>query len=227
MANCYTDATGVMKAKALTPVIQALFGALGVEAIGADDEDASLVLLYIKSEGNEASYGNICSALDEGFDTFEMHTSEEIADVFLNFAEEHGKRNAVLELIDASTFNQDDDADLMFLFDLARLLDDGHGLESISMETGWHGDKMRLGYFGGHGDYVSKNVRVSMGSGFAANFGAKVDAAIGAGDVGAVALAYREHLESMIDDIAIPEVREAVRAQLLRDEPAQVSAPSA
>ncbi|MDP2759891.1 MAG: hypothetical protein Q8O64_05725 [Sideroxyarcus sp.] len=222
MANCYSDGTGLIRLKKITPVIKAIFGAFEVR----DYEDGLAFIQQESESSHSTSYGGICEQIGN-VDRDDILSSEEVQDVILGFAESFGKRAEVEVLIKDCTFafDPEEDANLVFLFDLAQILDDDHGMTEISFSAGWHGDRMRLGYFGGFGEVINKDFKCASGSGSAEHLAERMTPAIQRGDVAEIAGILRKRVGVMIDGIADPALREKVREQLLQDTPSSTEVP--
>ena len=218
MANCYTDGTGTIRLKKITPVIKSIFGAFGVRPY----EDG-VAYIQRETEGAQANYADVVKEM--AGESVDLYESDHIREEIVSFADKHGKRAEVETLIESFEFDPDGAADLAFLFDLAQIIDDGHEIKEIHFEEGWHGDQMRVGYFGGFGEFITKNVQVGFGSGQAKQLGKRLDAAVASGDIDAVSHLLRAQFSQVIDGISDKALRAEVMAKLLQDAPSPVAAP--
>lgn len=218
MANCYTDGTGTIRLKKITPAIGSIFGAFGVKP-----HEEGIAYICRETEGAQANYNDVAKALVDSDDDF--YECSEVSEAILEFADQHGKRAEVESLIGEAQFDPSEAADLVFLFDLAQVVDDGHGLTEISFEEGWHGDQMRVGYFGGHGEYITKNVQIGFGSGQAKYLGERLDKAAASGSADAVEEVLRSYFNNVMEGISSKALRAEVMAKLLQDAPTPAGGP--
>lgn len=208
MANNYYQATGSLKLNQITPVINALFGVFNVEEI--DNETA-----YIKQDegdctSHEAVAEQICLVMEvaPGDDSFACSLRA--------MADKVGKYDEVSEYLSQSEleFAPDDSCDLNLLYDLARIMDDGHGLSSLQISGAWTCDKMRLGEFGGDATYIGNNFTLRTGTYIAENLGEFIDRAIGEGDFVKVQSRIFSDLHNMLSGVSNETVRENILAGL-------------
>lgn len=229
MAQHYYDWTGVLVLRQVTAVIQALFG-------GAD--------LDASNPGNGQAY--IAGTTDrDGLCWDEIHEAlAEIAEDFLGLevtdlerecmkacavllAKHFGhSEQVVLDLLDGQDFD-DDAPDLMLLFALAQLFDDGHGLSSIETEGASHCSEPLLHEFGGFGLFVGKHVVVQRSSSAAIADGSGLESALAAGDldraVQQLLVQVEGRLEEVTDDAVRATLRERLAGALISPQEADVS----
>lgn len=204
MANNYYQATGTLKLKAITPVIKALFGVFEVQEY--KDGEA-----YIMEEGADISYESVADCI-----ATEMNVgrADAVKDCLIEMADKLGKKSEVEAFLGEDSIDGEDDADLEFLFRLALLMDDGHGLTSLYIEGAWTSDKMRLGEFGGNGYYVGKNFVIGVGSSAAAQYGRSVDAAISDNNLVDAARQISSYVQGLLNGITDDGARASVTALL-------------
>jgi len=209
MSNCYYDATGTLKLKEITPVIKALFGVFCVEKY--DDTTA-----YIKqeSEGNSVNYDCMIGEIS---DEMEIDPSDTADAMLIAMAEKLGKKDEVAALLGEGQLDPNQDADITFLFNLAQIMDDGHGLTEIEMEGAWHGSKMRLGNFGGSGEYVGKRFVLYTSSSQAARTGQTISKLIAEANLAAVAEELRKQFEQVLSGISDDKARAEVRTFIINE----------
>lgn len=220
MANNYYYATGELKLTVITKVIGALFGAFEVQEYGEGTA-------YIKRDSDaNVSYSAIAENIIDEFD-LEEHFAEELVpleECLFAMADKLGKGEEVRAYLGDRTFDPEDydDADMNFLFDLARIMDDGHGLTSLWMQGAWTCDKMRLGEFGGFGEFVGKHFSSCGSSTLGVNLGRDVEQALEESDIEKAATAIATRIGWMLDGIKDEAVRKQVDEMLA----SKLSAPS-
>lgn len=136
----------------------------------------------------------------------------DIQDLLELLAEKFGctdRGKEILERID-----EDDEADLGDLFELAVLFDDGHGLESVSVETGWHCSKARLFEFGGAGEHCSKHLRYPAASSGVCLVGNAVDLSMAHDNPAEAAKSIADHALRICSGIQTPELLTAAKAAI-------------
>lgn len=222
MANCYADGTGTIQLSGpvadATPIIKAIFDPFSLDVT----EPAEPHLAYIASLSETATplWSDIADNLREIY--LATPNADEDADCHqwlpalaqaINPA--HGLSEAALRAY-AEWFDSEEEAGLSDAFDLARALDDGHGLVSAEMTIGFTCDRPRLGEFGGCGTFVSAHVDLNVCASTAQAVGEAVHGAIEAGDIPQAASHLLEHMAALLDSVRGPHaaaVRAAVRAQ--------------
>lgn len=212
MANNYYQGNGLIHLKMITPIIQALFGVFEV----AQHNEGSAYIC--KSESN-ISYMGVAECVNDcildGSVPFEGE--EFVKQVFFALAEKLGKLDAVKAYINPdAVFEPDEDAELEFLFGLAQILDDGHGIKSILFDGAWTCDRPRLGEFGGDGEYVGKAYSVGFGSFTTDHLGPTVNNALLDGDIELAASALTAHFNRVLDGIADASQRIDVAKRIMR-----------
>jgi len=224
MANNYYDMTGVLVVQTITPIIEALFGALNMDATEPGEGSGECYIANM-AEDTDATWAPILEELTELVRGWGLHTDGDedltMATCLVKVGEKFkldpnttGKDLA--KIIESNDF--ENDADLSVLFALATLFDDGHGLTAIRTEGCWRCDRPRLFNFGGEGLYISKNVQAGASSTQVVTLGEKLDEAISAGNNALAATTLVKRIESILDGID-SSVRDTLRkdigAQLL------------
>lgn len=217
MANNYSDTTGVLVLTKVTPVISALFGPFKLDADYPGDGRAYIGKI---DEDNVPSWGDILDGLGVLVETLVLKLpdgQEETIENFLNLlawdfeSDDEGFKDLIRDF-DAN-HDLEDDAELDFLFDIAKYLDDGHGLSAMMLEGCWYCDKARLFEFGGYGDYHGANVSVTGNSSSILRLGESLDKALQSGNLEAGAKLIHEQVKNMVN-VTNPEVREALTSKL-------------
>lgn len=220
MANTYSDMTGVLQAKKITPVIKAFFDDCGLEEA---EMGVGTIGFRLMAEANTMRWEDIISSLasvagDLGCDT--SNFSEDVDGdldpeaVIWALAKHFGKDDdeELAAFVEQCTFEDDASLDAVFL--LARLFDDGHELKSIQFEGAWHCDRPRVGEFGGFGGFIGKEIFVSGDSRKWVDLGESIEQALCKCDVNAAAENLRTHIGGILAAIADDDLRNAVRVEL-------------
>ncbi|WP_051306651.1 hypothetical protein [Massilia alkalitolerans] len=211
MSNNYYDATGVIVLNNVTPVIKALFGAFNLDESQPGDGQ---VYIASMSESDEPTWDEIHDGLASLASDLNLPlpdpANESIQDYLRLLAQHFGTAEDVAfnKLLD--TYEFEGGASLRAVFALANHFDDGHGLKAMKLEGCWHGDRPRLFEFGGDGLYVSRNVRYSVDSSTAKDFGNDLEQALTRNDLDAAA----KHLALQVEKILGSVVDTGTRAQL-------------
>jgi hypothetical protein len=99
-------------------------------------------------------------------------------------AEKLGKTEGLAAVLgNYDTADMESGVPLDFLFNLAVALDDGHGLTEVSVAGAFTCDKMRLGEFGGDGEFVGREFSMYSGSYLVSNYGPATNEALERGDL--------------------------------------------
>lgn len=218
MATNSYDSTGVLVLDRITPVINAIFGDLSLRPL---DLTRRQWFIATTSDSQHPSWTNITSKLALvaarlGASLSASASRIEVLDALatrLNLSlNEH--RNQLAEIL----AQKEDDAECTSpanLFIVASLLNDGHGLDSITMEGAWYSDdKLHLSQFGGNGLYMSKEVYLQSTSSDASMLGPSVHTALANDDVDAATGHLARFTENLLLGIAKEDIRVQVRARL-------------
>lgn len=220
MSNTYQDTTGVLTFRGsvqATPIIKALFGAFELDTNYPGGNQAYIAKI---AESSSTSWDAVVEEITRNAEglgielpelTDEQSAIEELLGLLATKFDCTGAVDEILDELDG-----DDDADIQDLFRLALLFDDGHGLLSVSTETGWHGDKPRLFDFGGAGQHFSKHLSAFNNSSAPINVGAQVDAAIAEGRVDEAGALLANQAYQVLDWATDSELAEEASAALAR-----------
>lgn len=218
MANNYYQMTGALNLKTITPVIKALFGVFSVKEHGENEA-------YIKRDADDISYTSVA---DQIASVMSIDPVDTIKDYLVAMAEKLGKKDEVQAFLKDVALAENEDADFDLLFQLALLMDDGHGLSSVWRDGAWTCDKLCLGEFGGDGLFVGKSFTLHTGSYIADQYGQPIDDAIGKNDLEQAVKLLSNHVEGLLNGIRDETIRNSIRillADSLRQQN-EASAPS-
>lgn len=213
MANHTTEGTGVLQLTAATPVIHALFGTFALDPNHPEEGQAYIrkstddgYPTWEEIEGGLQTLAESLALVQKGGDSLPMKQ------LVTMLAAHYGKEASVLdELLEPAL---DEDADLWTLFQIAQLLDDGHGLVSVEMVSAAYCSRPILGEFGGHGFYIGRGVRAWQSAADVTLVGQKLNEAVLAKDIDASVRILRERLAESLEWITDPEVRLEVAKRL-------------
>lgn len=230
MAQNSYDMTGKLKLEKITPVITALFGEFKLaphgegEAYIAQSTDVTstswsrigegLHRLVVGSLGLPAGDADDIDALLRAL-AIHMGLDSEAIEAVASFAP------------DSDDVDLDVEADIDDLFEIAHLLDDGHGLTALQAEGAWTCSRLRAGEFGGDGMYLSAHVSSRSSSCTAARLGEALDATIERADTAASAEIMLAEIDRLFGFINDPITRAAVREktmEMLQDRSAMETA---
>ncbi len=215
MANNYSDSTGVLVLNKVTPVINALFGPLELDASYPGNGQAYIASM---SESTSGSWETIKENLEELANELSLALPDDAEDTieeYLYLLASHfgADGNEQLEgIIDMTDF--DNDADFASLFQIARAMNDGHGLSAYKVETAFHCSKPRLGEFGGSGEYAGTQLAVAENTSRITALGEKLEEALVAKDAAKAALEVHRHINQILVGIYDSATREAVTKKL-------------
>lgn len=173
MADNYSQLTGELKLKKITPVIRALFGAYCVEQ--GEEGKAHIE----KGRHNRISYSDVARTISSVFRLAidrEGVFNDAIKELALHL--DPAKYDAIVTIIGDGGIDDCEEADLATLLSFAEILNDGHDLKCLSLETAFTCDKMIPGQFGGLGEYVGKHFSMRSSSSTALFYGENIDTAI-------------------------------------------------
>lgn len=214
MANCYSQMTGVLVLSQVTPVIRGLFSAFGLDETYPGDGR-----VYIASLDG-ASWSSVMDDLDAVGDDIGLPEAD---DVIQRFADHFSTPAGDVATL-AEGINEDDDADLETLFELAKVFDDGHGLTGIIAEQAMFCDAPRLDAFGGVGTFIGTHVSMCTDSGDACRVGKPLQEALGAGDIEKAAEVVGGEVMRLLGCVSDPVQRGRVQSALRRLDAGAVSA---
>lgn len=216
MANNYYDATGVLVLDKVTPIIEALFGGLNVDAGHPGNGEAYIARI---SEGSDALWDDIKSNLEElaeGFGLPPQENGDGIRAVLHRWAVHFEVENneSLKRLIETHDF--EDAADLESLFLLATCFDEGHGLKAIVLEGCWYCSKPRLFEFGGEGHFISREVVVYRGSSSAQELGNDIRDALLTGNLDGAAERLASDVNGLLLGVRDEKQRQQLKLKLVR-----------
>ena len=225
MANTYYDATGVLVLDQVTPVIRALF-----RPFRLDDSFPGNGRAYIAriAEENDPQWSDVLEGLVElaaGLNLPAPKGEPSMVD-FLNLLATHfgaAQDLQLLTLIECQDF--DGEAPLDALLCIASSFNDGHNLAAIQFEGCWNCSKPRLFEFGGHGSFLSREVKVFTDSSEALKLGLDLRRAILAQDIDAAARHIAVQTRTLLDGIADGELRRQIRMRVAELVPRDPAAP--
>ena len=206
--------TGVLVVRQITPVIKALFSAFELNENPIKEGEYYIAQL---AESSNIGWDAILNSLLELADDLglEINAGDEI--IPPDCEEVLDALGTHFNAIDQPDFNHllqvgkfEDEADLHTLFIIAQALDDGHGLQAFKVQSAWHGDKPRVGMFGGSGDYRGIHFCAYGDSTEVIDFGENVNTALQAIDVSSAS----EHITNKVTDILNGITDESVRLQV-------------
>jgi hypothetical protein len=178
-------ACGVLTLDRVTPVIIALFGALGLTEARPGPGPARVAVF---SESCGPQWAGVLKALAHlaaGLDLVppERNGAFSAAAVLSTLAAHFGvaREKEMRHLIDYGRF--EDTADFNTLFMIAFHFDDGHGLTSLRIENGWRDSSPFLPRCGCDVRFLSREIRLSGGSGSITALGVNLRQALLEGDV--------------------------------------------
>ena len=118
------------------------------------------------------------------------------------------------QIIEGDAFD-DEEADLNVLFNIAKVLDDGHGLKGYKTEAAWHCSRARLFEFGGCGEFVGARFSVSGAANEVTRLGEDIEEALEKGDTNQCAQIVKSEIDTLLDGIFDGETRAEVSKKLL------------
>lgn len=214
MANNYSESTGLLRLKKVTPVIEAMFGQFnfgpthsGEFYIGIDDETCPLW------EGLSERLSDLCNSLGIKIGLDDMQDT--LVEKYLGALADHfGKSDDTdlmnyIEHIDVFSTVEIDE-----MYFLATKFDDGHGLSAMEIEGCWYCSKLRYGEQGGWGSYDGKYFSDRTHSNESITYGRAIDVALGFNDVETATKIIAKRTESMLSGISDENQRKAVLQRL-------------
>lgn len=210
MSANYTDMTGVLTLKKVTPVINALFGALSVT-----QKSMAAGTAMIQNIGASAQWDDVLEKLNELITSLRLPEGkvETIGGAIRALAAHLKVELDETALTEWEAYFDDGYAVTNNeLFWIASILDDGHGLTAIKSSTAWYSDTVSLGEFGGEGNFTSNQVNICFSSNQIATFGQELHEAIAKDDTNVAA----EHVMTCINAVFGSITDPIKRAEILR-----------
>jgi hypothetical protein len=227
MANNYEEMVGTMRVKAVTPVIRALFGCYNLdESYPGNGEvyiargefmDRAAIWESLREDlkGLFSSLGLPFPAFaDEEMggvdvDVFGSNLAQIFTVLFKHFGTDQHP-HALEHTNYMKSVDPYETPELKWLFELAALMDDGHGLESYQVDAAWYCSKPRLGEFGGWSEYQGPHYFAFSSSTVAGTYGPSINQAIADGQYGAAVNQITQVTERMLTGFKDPTVQRRV-----------------
>lgn len=212
MANNSTTGTGVLKLKAVTPVIKALFGVFSLEEIPLGDGAA-----YIRMSTDEGlqTWADVKKALGELAvqEQVIVHGEKASLSELVNWLARHYGKDAssVTDMLESIPWEP---TTLAEMFDLAQVLDDGHGLHAIELEGANTCSRPMVGDVGGFGIFITERVVMKVTSQDALSVGERLDTAVQRSDVVQAARVLQTQVRVLLTAISDEAFRAKVANEL-------------
>jgi len=229
MANNYQDIVGQIYLEKMTPVIAALFktynlnphsnypgnGAYGIwcgELVGND---------YPTWDSFAESLRELCQQLNIVVDDGNIEEENEfyayLLKLLFTFFGAIDKEDAKAYIEIARTCDSYDFVELRYLFNIAQLMNDGHGLKRYEVDSAFYCSKPRHQEFGGYGEYHSHHVHSFEGSIQACLFGAALEEDLLAKRYDAAAARIVDKTARSLNCITNPEDRQKVQSLVVKE----------
>lgn len=213
MSKVRTMGAGVLRLVQPTDVIKALFGPYRLDVAYPGDGQAFVCLdtswgrpTWEDVEGELQTLAVSLGLVPK--DGPDVHLKELVAMLAAHYGKD---ASGVQHLLEPEIYQ---DVTLSELFELAAVLDDGHGLSAVQLQSSTRGARPRLGECTGGGFYQSRWVVLRSGSGDAAKLGQRLDGALAHAGVDAAAEILREHLQGVVDGVVDLDVRKELERRL-------------
>lgn len=214
MSHSSTDMTGILMLDAVTPIINALFGSFSVTDNGMEKGYA-----FINNIDSQSTWGTVEENLNELIGSLGLSTDKDLTVVqCITLLAKHLNVSLDESVVKAWEQNIDNgnQTDISEVFRIASLLNDGHGLTGMKLETAGYSDKARLDEFGGAGYFQSQQVVISGSSYKVANLGERVHRSLVKNDTDAAAKEILTSLNNTLDGIIDPVKRTEVAIKLIQ-----------
>ena len=213
MTQFYSDTAGTLVIDQLTPVIEALFSNYCLETIPLETGE---FVFGAKAEESSLTWQGVNEGLLALTKALNIPVSEKDTGTLIGLLAEHleVEDSPLLDGLVGREFEDSIQPELGELFDLAQLLNDGHGLKAIKASTAYYSNKMLPGDFGGYGEYVGKHFSVWADSRSAADIGCNVEKALEAGDVDAATQVFGRVVQTLLSNLLDSEMAAIIRARL-------------
>lgn len=211
MATINSVWTGTLSLVKITPVIKALFGCFRLDqSICANGE-----IFIAKGNYDDASWTSVGEKLQEQLKALGVDLPDaNISELLLALA----IRNGVTDTAELEGYfdewDFDADADLGDLFEIAKRIDDGHGLSLIKMEGATYCSRILEGEFGGHSRFIGQHVDTGTQSSAGLTLGHQIERALATGNIEVAASAILANALWHVNDILDPQKRDQVKAKL-------------
>ncbi|MFJ3463566.1 hypothetical protein [Achromobacter spanius] len=223
MANAYSLATCILIVRRNTAVIQKLFGSVASKSVEAADIDASAVppgfqafSFFLEDGDGICDADPIFDSLRELSDSLGIADASELTDeaVLLRLCS-HFQRPDHL-VIDTLLEEADNgNVGIATLCALAKVLNDGHDLWSLSVQEGRWADRCVDGNFGGSAQYLGSHFAGSFGTSSSLIAARELQTALSENNLRAAAGVFAARLQGILKAIQREDQREAILAEVL------------
>jgi hypothetical protein len=234
MAENYEDVVGVLKLKQVTPVIRALFGCYNLNETYPGNGE--VYIARSTKAPRVTTWGEmipdlklLCDSLGVAFPVFDedeygiseasfgMNFPQIFSNLFEYFNKAgHLKTTKLLDFIDfLKTVESYDAPEIKELYELAVLMNDGHGLESYQVDAAWHSSRLDLYDFGGWSEYQSSNYFLYSSSTTAGKDGPRISQALANERYDQAATHILQATDRMLYGITPPAARRQVGRELI------------
>lgn len=211
MPNTYSDASGFLYLKKITPVILAFLGGYDIKL-----QDAARGIAEVLDVGNSAdrSWESIHTRVVELLNSYQITVPENAPiEILLKLLGQHyGQVEETERLINEIDFSSLTEIDN--LFDLARIFDDGHEATRLHWEIAYHCDHPIAGKFGGSAIFAGKGYRYSLGTAAVLSQTSHIDAAANSSDVQKAAEKIKQILDTLLIGFTDQQFAQEVRNTL-------------
>jgi hypothetical protein len=129
-----------------------------------------------------------------------------------------GNHPAAHELIQiAQGASEYDNIEMWYLFDLAKLLDDGHGLHAYQLGSAWYCSKPRPGEFGGYSEFQNQNVKMYRTSAMVDQHAPAVSTLLDEKSYEQVGAMYAREADALIGGIIDPYAQHQVACHVIKN----------
>lgn len=206
------DAAGVLVLREVTPIIAAIFGGYSLDL---EHQTAQEVRLSNVRE-DQPTWGQIFEMLAEharqlclSFASDDYETVLRVLGQYFDVPDE------VLTSFTDTVWDLDSPADVHGLFILARMFDDGHGLQTLQIVGPWRQEALSREQLGGHSRYISHYLTLHHTTRKTWMFGDQLSAAIASQQLAVAAdLIFNEITDEILDGIYHEGERATILAHL-------------
>lgn len=208
-----TVGAGVLRLAQPTLAIKALFGAFRLDVAYPGEGTAFICLdtgrgrpTWEEVEGGLQELAETLGLVPKG--GAEVH----LKDLVSLLAAHYGRdASGVQHLLEPE---MEQDVELSEIFELAVVLDDGHRLSAVELQSATFSSRPRLGEFGGSGFYRSAGVSLKSETMDVVTLGQHLDGALQWVGVDAAAEVLRGHLRTLVDGVVDLDVRKELERRL-------------
>lgn len=216
--------TGVLVAKAITPMLDALFGLFSLSSFKRHKSS-----FYISRRKNDrVKWQQIKDRIDQVIASFDLVSPNNkmcmidyLEYLIMQMADNPNfTQDQLLHLADVvSTLDEDARIEMEQLFKIALALDDGHGLTKIHYESAWHGKGLRAFQFSGDGVYATKDAVIVTDVAFNMSFASRFCQQLNCKHVKEASIITCEHIAHILSDIFDYQFRDLLIKQIANDLP--------